>query len=93
MPNIPDPVERVVRGLGQVRAEARTLFLDEVDKILGQADTSIIRESQKVKWMLRDWERPLKAATLRSVNLPGIGKLTEMSTRLPGGGRITGIFG
>lgn len=31
--------------------------------------------------------------TIRTATLPGIGKITEMSTRLPGGGRITGIFG
>jgi len=59
MANIPDPVGKVVRDLSMVRGEARTAFLrlpatdplrsvlDQLDKILGDAETNITRATQK----------------------------------------------
>jgi len=36
---------------------------------------------------------PTTVHTHRTEEIPGVGIIHEMSTKLPGGGRITGIFG
>lgn len=58
MVNLPDPIGKVVRDLGMVRGEARTAFiklpatdplrpvLDQIDKILGGAETNIGKATQ-----------------------------------------------
>ncbi len=59
MANVPDPIGRVVRDLGMVRGEARTAFLrlpatdplrpllDQVDKILGDAEANITKATKQ----------------------------------------------
>lgn len=97
MVNLPDPVGKVVRDLAMVRGEARTALirlpatdplrpiLDQVDKILGGVETNIGKLTQGVTSQAN--------TTLRKATLPGLGEIRELSTRLPGGGRVTGIFG
>ena len=97
METVPDPVGRVIRDIGMVRGEARTAFLrlpatdplrsvlDQVDKILAGAETNITKSTQR---MTRQ-----ATTTLREVTLPGLGKLQEISTRLPFGGSVTMIGG
>ena len=60
MADIPDPIGRVVRDLSMVRGEARTAFLrlpatdplrlvlDQVDKILGNAESNIGKATQGI---------------------------------------------
>jgi len=97
MANLPDPIGRVFRDLGMVRGEAHTAFLrlpatdplrpllQQVDKILGETETNITKATQKLTSQAD--------TTFRKAKLPGLGEIQEMSTRLPGGGRVTGIFG
>ncbi len=90
-----DPVERFLRDLAQIRGELATDMiraapgplkdaLHDIDQAAGKFE----RDIERVDARRREFE-----TTIRSTNLPGIGTLTEVSTRLPGGGRITGIFG
>lgn len=97
MSNIPDPIGKVVSDMAvlrnQVHGQLNKLpltdplrpILLQMNDVLGKADQDIKRVTQRATSQV--------GTTFRTATLPGIGTLHEMSTKLPGGGRITGIFG
>jgi len=94
------PIGKILTDLGKVRASAYNdlmklpaadpmkKVLTDIDKLLGRTEEEIIKASTGVV-RRRLWPLP----SPREIDLPGLGKIREITTRFPGGGSVTMIGG
>ncbi len=90
-----EPIAQIFTDLGKLRAQVLAELLklpapgparkalESFDHDLGRAEKEFTRAVRAVS----------PDTIFREVNLPGLGKIQEISTRLPGGGRVTMIGG